>query len=39
MVEEKMHRIGEEYQKSDLPEAPEASLGEELLVRIREEFY
>jgi len=39
MVEEKMHRIEEVYRKSDLPEAPEASLAEALLVRIREEFY
>ncbi len=39
MVEEKMLRIEEVYRKSDLPEAPKVSLGEELLVRIREEFY
>lgn len=39
MVEEKMLRIEEVYRKSDLPEAPEPKFGEELLVRIREEFY
>jgi hypothetical protein len=38
-VEEKMLRIEEAYQKSDLPEDPEPGLGEELLVRIRENFY
>ena len=39
MVEEKMLRIEDVYRKSDLPEAPDAKLGEELLVRIREGFY
>ena len=39
MVGEKMIRIEEAYNRSDLPEAPEAGKGEELLVRMREEFY
>jgi len=39
MVEEKMLKIEEAYAKSDLPDAPDARLGEKLLVRIREEFY
>ncbi|MBS1603071.1 MAG: nucleotidyltransferase domain-containing protein, partial [Bacteroidetes bacterium] len=39
MVEEKMIRIEEAYKRSDLPDVPEARKGEELLVRIREEFY
>jgi len=39
MVGEKMIRIEEAYRRSDLPAAPEGRLGEELLVRIREEFY
>jgi hypothetical protein len=39
MVEEKMSGIEAAYERSDLPEAPDDRLGEELLVRIREEFY
>ncbi|WP_431214688.1 GrpB family protein [Puia sp. P3] len=39
MVEGKMLKVEEAYRKSDLPDAPEIGPAEELLVRIREEFY
>lgn len=39
MVNEKMLLIDQAYEKSDLPETPETELAENLLVRIREEFY
>lgn len=39
MVNEKMLLIEQAYQESDLPEAPDPELAENLLVRIREEIY
>jgi predicted nucleotidyltransferase len=39
MVEEKMARIEALYSRSDLPDAPDPSRTEELLVRMRETFY
>ncbi|MHA4808411.1 DNA polymerase beta superfamily protein [Flavitalea flava] len=39
MVEEKMEKIEEAYDRSGLPETPDYQLGEDLLVRIREGFY
>lgn len=39
MVEEKMERIKEQYQQSSLPENPDASKAEELLVTIRTQYY
>jgi len=39
MVEEKMVKIEESYNKSDLPEEPDIRKAESLLVRIRERFY
>jgi uncharacterized protein len=39
MVEKKMIRIEEAYRVSSLPEEPDGQQAEELLVRIREEFY
>lgn len=39
MVEEKMVKIDDAYEKSGLPEAPDIQIGEKLLVRMREAFY
>jgi len=39
IADEKMVLIEEAYDKSSLPEAPDPELAENLLVRIREEFY
>jgi uncharacterized protein len=39
MVEEKMIKIEEAYDKSSLPEVPDNQRAEDLLVRIREGFY
>ena len=39
MVEEKMIRIEELYGRSSLPDEPDCQKAEDLLVRIREEFY
>jgi len=39
MVEEKMERIKELYEKSDLPTQPDVKKAESILIRVREEFY
>jgi hypothetical protein len=39
MVKEKMERIKDLYEKSDLQEQPDVKKAENLLIRIREEFY
>jgi len=39
MVEEKIKRIADLYDKSDLPGAPDVQKAEELLINIREQFY
>jgi uncharacterized protein len=38
-AEEKIQLINELFQRSDLPEAPDESLAELALIKIREEFY
>lgn len=38
-AEEKIERIHELYEKSDLPERPDLKLGEKMLVEIRQEIY
>jgi len=39
MVKEKMERIASVYEKSTLPERPDANKAENILVEIRELFY
>lgn len=39
MVEDKMERIREVYQKADLPEQPDLNKAENLLIEIRNRFY
>jgi len=39
MVEEKMQKIDDLYQKSDLQDEPDPAKAEQLLVQIREQFY
>jgi hypothetical protein len=39
LVDEKMEKIKQLYQKSDLPEKPNEKKAEEVLIEIRERFY
>ncbi len=39
MVEEKVSKVEEYFNKSDLPDKPDERLAEELLIEIRERFY